>query len=252
MAARTFRRLDSRQGYAFASEKNFFEFPERSKMSEPFFQKIKNALATGPISRELSQKPDLASARFFSSQMTSADAWNLFCSRCVMSGSVTHQPATIDQLVETIRQIIPTGSSILIDPTLALAPQLSEKLGDHYTPISLDRADDTQLFSAHSAITAVDFAIAETGSAVITNHPHRPRLASLVVETHIALIRPEQILPDLMDLADRLTANEKENFPAGLTIISGPSKTSDIEMKLVVGVHGPAQMHMILLPEKND
>jgi L-lactate dehydrogenase complex protein LldG len=108
--------------------------------------------------------------------------------------------------------------------------------------------DDETLFNAKAAITGVDFAVAETASIILAGNELCRRLSSLVVEYHFALIRPDQIVPDLSDLSDQVENKYRKNTPAGLTIISGPSKTSDIELTLVVGVHGPAQMHMVLLP----
>jgi L-lactate dehydrogenase complex protein LldG len=67
---------------------------------------------------------------------------------------------------------------------------------------------------------------------------------SLVPFLHIAVVQPKDLVPDLMDLFERLAA---EGTGSGVTIISGPSKTSDIEMTLVQGVHGPNVVKVFLL-----
>lgn len=98
-------------------------------------------------------------------------------------------------------------------------------------------------FAADIGITGVDYLIAETGSAVHLSKPADPRSGSLLPPIHIALADKSQILPDLFDLFDRLGGV----LPSGATIITGPSKTGDIELKLVTGVHGPGEIHVVVV-----
>ncbi len=97
-------------------------------------------------------------------------------------------------------------------------------------------------------LTGADAAVAETGTLVLLAGPGRPRLAAMSVRAHIALITPAQLYPTLAawlaarpDLAEQLRARS-----AGL-FITGPSRTADIEMTLTVGVHGPAEVIVVLL-----
>lgn len=95
-------------------------------------------------------------------------------------------------------------------------------------------ADDAYDFDA--GVTEVDFAIAETGTLVIRHRPEHGRLLSLVPFVHVAIVQPQQIVPDLIDVFEVLA---REGTGSGVTMISGPSKTADIEMNTVTGVHGP-------------
>ncbi len=217
-------------------------------MSDTFFKKISSAISAGPIRTVRAEKPDLTAGRMFDRNLNVQAMYDIFIQRAPFSGSITHRLASIDELAAKIRDVIPQNSSILIDPTLAAAGELTEKLRDVYTVIPLSRLDDETLFNAKAAITGVDFAVAETASIIIAGNSLYRRLSTLVVDFHFALIRPDQIVSDLIDLPDQVQKAYGKNTPAGLTIISGPSKTSDIELTLVVGVHGPAQMHMVLLP----
>jgi L-lactate dehydrogenase complex protein LldG len=92
-------------------------------------------------------------------------------------------------------------------------------------------------------LTGADAALAETGTLALRSGPGRPRLASLSVRTHIALFTPEQLL---LSWAAWLAAPDAARRPArdasNLTLISGPSRTGDIEMTLTIGVHGPAEV----------
>ena len=101
---------------------------------------------------------------------------------------------------------------------------------------------------ADIGITGVDYAIAETGSCVLLPRKGVSRVISLLPPVHIAVVRSRQVLPSL----DELFTLRRQEFLTGdigsyLNIISGPSRSADIEYQLVTGVHGPGEVHMILL-----
>ena len=93
-----------------------------------------------------------------------------------------------------------------------------------------------QSYDIDAGVTEADYAVAETGTLVIRHRPEHGRLLSLVPFVHVAIIEPKIILPDLLDLFERLA---RDGTGSGVTLISGPSKTADIEMTTVTGVHGP-------------
>lgn len=95
-------------------------------------------------------------------------------------------------------------------------------------------ADDT--YDVDAGITEADYAVAETGTLVIRHRPEHGRLLSLTPFVHVAVIEPKIIVPDLLDLFQKLAS---DGVGSGVTMISGPSKTADIEMNTVTGVHGP-------------
>jgi L-lactate dehydrogenase complex protein LldG len=99
--------------------------------------------------------------------------------------------------------------------------------------------------SADVSITSADGALAETGSIIISTGSGRSRAASLLPPVHIALVSVSKLLPDIFSW----TAKRKNEFPSQIVLISGPSKTADIEQTLVVGVHGPKQFIVILYSE---
>jgi L-lactate dehydrogenase complex protein LldG len=92
-------------------------------------------------------------------------------------------------------------------------------------------------------ITDVAFAIAETGSLVIRPSPGGGRSLSLVPPLHIAIVEQRNLIADLLDLFNLLPRDGSGTA----TIITGPSKTADIEGSLVVGVHGPGEVHAYLV-----
>jgi L-lactate dehydrogenase complex protein LldG len=87
--------------------------------------------------------------------------------------------------------------------------------------------------------------LAESGSVVLDHHQGQPRLASLVPETHVVLLEVSSIATTLAHWAARhpdLAARSPN-----LVIISGPSRTGDIEQILNLGVHGPRHLHVVLI-----
>jgi L-lactate dehydrogenase complex protein LldG len=101
-----------------------------------------------------------------------------------------------------------------------------------------------ELYDFDCSVTDVHAAVAETGSLVMRASPEHGRALSLVPPIHIAILEPRNFVPDLVDLFQKLTA---EGTGTATTIITGPSKTADIEMSLVVGVHGPGVVQIYLL-----
>ena len=103
-----------------------------------------------------------------------------------------------------------------------------------------------RLFTAAVGISSVDWAIAETGTLVVAARPGRGRSVSLLPPLHVAVVERAQILPDLFDLFAKLGTDPGE-LPSNVVLITGPSKTGDIELKLTTGVHGPGEVHLVIL-----
>ncbi|HYF90674.1 MAG TPA: lactate utilization protein C [Symbiobacteriaceae bacterium] len=103
-----------------------------------------------------------------------------------------------------------------------------------------------------AGITGVDFAIAETGTLVMgaarpgeAGAPGRGRTVSLLPPIHIAVMRKEQIVYTPAHVFQRLRAMGK--LPSQVVFASGPSRSADIENDLSIGVHGPCQVHVIII-----
>jgi len=101
------------------------------------------------------------------------------------------------------------------------------------------------LFDADSSVTGVFCALAETGTLVFWSSPEEPRSTSLVPILHIAIVRKDQIYADLREAME--THNWVEKMPAAVTLVSGPSKTADIEGTLAFGIHGPMELIVLIV-----
>ena len=104
-------------------------------------------------------------------------------------------------------------------------------------------------FAADMGLSGVDYLIAETGSVVLRTRPDQPRSLSLLPPFHIAVARRGQLVPDLFDLFEKRLGEHQDGLPACLSLITGPSKTGDIELRLVTGVHGPGEIHVIIVED---
>ncbi len=113
-------------------------------------------------------------------------------------------------------------------------------------------------FAAAVGFSGVEFVLAETGSLVLTSRTEGSQLASLAPPVHIALYRRSQVVGSLDEVLEKLPIALDPNKPAAaglpspgrsVVFITGPSRTADIEQILVRGVHGPREVHAILVEE---
>ena len=143
-------------------------------------------------------------------------------------------------------------ANLIYEPSGPLAGQLLGEAGlpDLRAFPSMIEACKTRLFDATDAgITLADSAIAETGTLVAWPGPMEPRTLSLVPPIHFILLDVARICDDLHQaMTDGRWA---ERLPTNLLLISGPSKTADIQQTLAYGAHGPKELIVLLLmPEK--
>lgn len=124
-----------------------------------------------------------------------------------------------------------------------LPPGLLHALAE--TGIQIEHAPDPQ---AEAGLTGCLAAIAETGTIVIPSGPGRSLTASLLPEIHIAILHAEDIHQNLSQILNL----EPIRAAASVALVTGPSRTSDIEMTLTLGVHGPREVHVFCLVGSED
>jgi L-lactate dehydrogenase complex protein LldG len=101
------------------------------------------------------------------------------------------------------------------------------------------------LFTVDAAITSTAGAVADTGALILRPDGREPRLMSLVPPVHIAVLPAELIHPTLDDAMQ--AGCWAAEMPTNLVLVSGPSKTADIELTLAFGVHGPKELIVFVL-----
>jgi L-lactate dehydrogenase complex protein LldG len=103
------------------------------------------------------------------------------------------------------------------------------------------RGDAPQIEGA--GVSRALYALADTGSVVLAASPEEPRAASLLPDVHVTLVSEDCILAGLEELFIAVG----DDLPSSLAIVTGPSRSADIEQKLTVGVHGPGEVHVVLI-----
>jgi L-lactate utilization protein LutC len=162
-----------------------------------------------------------------------------------MAAAVTVPALAVMHVIEFLREHR-CRQIVLAESDLLRKLGLPEGLRDagfefrFWSQITLDELYD----GFDCAITDVSFAVAETATLVLRPHAGHGRGLSLVPMHHVAIVEAAQLLPDLVDLFERLATEAVEQ---NVIMISGPSKTADIEMNVVTGVHGPNVVQAIIL-----
>ena len=111
-----------------------------------------------------------------------------------------------------------------------------------------------QMIQSKIGITSADYCIADTSTLVLRNRPGQSGAVSLVPSVHVAVIRANQVLSDFVSfymLMEQELKTDPEALTHRMTLISGPSKTGDIELVMVHGAHGPRALHLIVIDELN-
>jgi len=94
-------------------------------------------------------------------------------------------------------------------------------------------------------ITGCFCAIAETGTLVMASGTQTPSATFLLPDTHVAIVLADQVVPGMEEAFARV--REQGALPRAVNLVSGPSRTGDIEQTIVLGAHGPRRMHVVLV-----
>ena len=103
------------------------------------------------------------------------------------------------------------------------------------------------VFNVDAGITSAVGAIAETGALILWPSEKEPRLMSIVPSIHIAVLKADTIHNTLLEAMQK--ENWSEKMPTNVVLVSGPSKTTDIEMTLAFGVHGPKELIVLIVED---
>jgi L-lactate utilization protein LutC len=108
----------------------------------------------------------------------------------------------------------------------------------------LESATAAELFDCDVGVTGAQWAVAETGTLVLDSERERHRLASLVPPVHVAVVEADRVRQTLGEVLHALGEGPPSR---AVTFVTGPSRTSDIELTLAIGVHGPGELHVVIV-----
>ncbi len=100
---------------------------------------------------------------------------------------------------------------------------------------------------ADIGLSTARWAIAETGSLVLEHGPGKGRTVTLLPPTHVAVVPVDRVLRTVPEAIGKYTGGEAGDLPANVSFHTGPSRSGDIEMSIFVGMHGPGDVHVILV-----
>jgi L-lactate dehydrogenase complex protein LldG len=137
------------------------------------------------------------------------------------------------------RQNLPARLVMTPDPKLDDIPWDARPLLD----IRKGRAEDGDA----AGVTASFAAVAETGTLMLLSGPESPTRNNFLPDTHVVVLRASQVVASYEDGWDRLRAQGP--MPRTVNFITGPSRTGDIEQRIVLGAHGPRRLHIVLVDD---
>ncbi|WP_406054707.1 LUD domain-containing protein [Streptomyces sp. NBC_01077] len=198
---------------------------------------VRGALAGVPGSENPDDIPLPAARR---ADHAGPDVVGLFAERVAeYRASVVRVPAA-DAAAAVGRALARTGArSLVVPPGLPedLVPQGPWSRLEDTPPLTVGQLDGTD-----AVVTTAAIAIAVTGTVILDHGPGQGRRAlTLLPDQHVCVVRMDQIVPDVPEALSRLDPCRP------LTLISGPSATSDIELDRVEGVHGPRTLDIVLV-----
>lgn len=139
------------------------------------------------------------------------------------------------------RENLPAECVMAPDPTLDAIPWATR-------PLLRIRRGGTPTAAA-ATLTPAFAAIAETGTLLMISGPDTPTTLNFLPDTHIVMLRADQVVATYEDGWDRLRAARPlpRDLPRAVNFITGPSRTADIEQQIVLGMHGPRRLHIVLI-----
>ena len=127
-------------------------------------------------------------------------------------------------------------------------PVLQDFLKKGGIPFNSTIADITE---AKLGITRCEYLIARLGSVMVSSALSPGRKMSVFPEIHLVVGYTSQLVPDLKQALQKIKKKYLDNYPSVISLITGPSRTADIEKTLVMGAHGPKELYVFLI-EDND
>lgn len=208
---------------------------------DEFLRRVRDAAAakSEPYTRPVVPIASVPRVRFLGDDAP-APLTQIFVERAERAGAKVHRTkdcsATVDQLVAGAECVLLGADPDCARLTLGATPF-----------IRTDTADRDAMASADVAVTGCEAAIAQTGSVVLSSRWGRS--AGLLPPRHVAIVRASAVVATPGDFLRRL-GRAAAALPSAYVVVTGPSRSADIEHKLTIGVHGPGTLDVVLLEDR--
>lgn len=110
--------------------------------------------------------------------------------------------------------------------------------------------DEEGLMNASLGLTRCEYLVARLGSVMVSSAHVSGRRMNVFPEIHLVYARASQLVPDLKDALKGMKERYGQNLPSMINLITGPSRTADIEKTLVMGAHGPKELYVFLVDDQ--
>jgi L-lactate dehydrogenase complex protein LldG len=177
-------------------------------------------------------------------EMAEDELLELFIEKAEIAGCAVYQPSSASEAGDAMMQIVGEDDSVSCwDFSHIPLPKLEENFRQEGIRCVGEDA------SVRVGITGADAALAATGSIIVGSGAGRYRASSLLPPVHVAVVTRDQILPDLESwwTLQREVGFDQLRQTSNVVVITGPSRTADIALQLVMGMHGPRELHIILV-----
>jgi len=152
-----------------------------------------------------------------------------------------------DGEISVVENLIALVEQFHISKIVVWEPAIQKMLG-HYGFPFLKGEDNLQ--DVEAGITGCEALIARNGSILVSNANRSGRSLSIFAPIHIVFAKASQIVMDIKHALTLVKQRYGEQLPSMLSVVTGPSRTADIEKKLVLGAHGPKSLYVFLIEDR--
>jgi len=211
---------------------------EESTSREKILKKIRNALINKQenpfqsieLESDIYKKPEDALDINFAKELTYADGQFVFC----------ETPADFPKNLKILMQQRGWGDVFCLDKSIHYA---LESEGISY------KSKDEDFLNLKVGITRCEFLISRLGSIMVSSKQYEGRRLNAYPEVHIVLGFTSQLVSNLKDALLGIQKRYQKKMPSMISVITGPSRTADIEKTLVMGAHGPKELFVFLIDD---
>ncbi len=141
--------------------------------------------------------------------------------------------------------------SVVLDKGWTSITCFDEKLSGILRNAGIQVSDkDDGMMEMQAGLTACEYLIARLGSIMVSSAHASGRRMNVAPETHIVYAKASQLVPDLKDALNGMKVKYGKYLPSMISVITGPSRTADIEKTLVMGAHGPKDLYVFMVDDQ--